>query len=98
MNALLKRKFTKYKQVFDETLLGLFLSRMSILGIVFSISLKKEEYIYLESKDILADIIEAPSRNPVLFVNAVQTYFNLELSQDFLRICRQDKHLMLSKG
>lgn len=71
MNAILKRKFTKYKQVFDETLLGLFLSRMSILGILFSINLKKEEYIYLESKDILDDIIEAPSRNPVLFVNAV---------------------------
>lgn len=98
MNALLKRKFTKYKQVFDETLLGLFLSRMSILGILFSIDLKKEEYIYLESKDILDDIIEAPSKNPVLFINAVQSYFKLEFKPDFLRICRQDKHLMLSKS
>lgn len=98
MNALLKRKFCKYRQVFDETLLGLFLSRMSILGIVFSLDMKKEEYIYLESKDILEDIVEAPSRNPVLFMNAVQTYFNVDLKPDFLRICRQDKHLMLSKS
>jgi hypothetical protein len=80
MNAILKRKFTKYKQVSDETLLGLFLSRMSVLGILFSINLKKEEYIYLESKDILEDIIEAPSRNPVLFVNAVQSYFKIDFS------------------
>ena len=61
MNALLKKKFTKFKQVFDETLLGLFLSRMSILGILFSLNLRKEEFIYLESKDILEDILEAPS-------------------------------------
>jgi hypothetical protein len=71
INGLLKRKFSKYKQVFDETLMGLFLSRISVLGIIFSLNLKKEEYIYLESKDILEDIIEAPSRNPVLFINAV---------------------------
>jgi hypothetical protein len=74
--------------VFDETLLGLFLSRMSILGILFSLNLKKEEFIYLESKDILEDIIEAPSKNPVLFINAVQTYFKIDFKSDFLRICR----------
>lgn len=71
INTILKRKYTKQKQVFDETLLGLFLSRMSILGIIFSLNLKKEEYIYLESKDILDDIMEAPSKNPMLFINAV---------------------------
>jgi hypothetical protein len=57
--------------VFDETLLGLFLSRMSILGILYSINLRREELIYLESKDILDDIVEAPSKNPILFINAV---------------------------
>ena len=71
MNAILNKKFSKNKQVFDETLLGLFLSRMSILGIIFSLNLNKEEFIYLESKDILEHIIEAPSKNPVLFINAV---------------------------
>jgi hypothetical protein len=57
--------------VFDETLLGLFLSRMSILGILYSINLRREELIYLESKDILDDIVEAPYKNPILFINAV---------------------------
>ena len=71
---------------------------MSILGIIFSLNLKKEEYIYLESKDILDDIIEAPSKNPVLFINAIQTYFKIDLKPEFLRICRQDKHLLLSKS
>jgi hypothetical protein len=71
MNAILKRKFAKYKQVFDETLAGLFMSRMSILPLLFSLNLTKEEIFYLESKDILEDIIETPSKNPVLFVNAV---------------------------
>lgn len=71
MNTLLKRKVFKHKQVFDETLLGLFLSRMSILGIVYSLNLKKEEFFYLESKDILEDIIDAPSKNPVFFINSV---------------------------
>jgi len=98
MNAILKRKFCKHKQVFDETLTGLFLSRMSILGLIYSMNLTKEELIYLESKDILEDIIETPSKNPVLFVNACQTYFKVEFKLDFLRVCRQDKYLMLSKG
>jgi hypothetical protein len=44
---------------------------MSILGIVFSLNLRKEEFIYLESKDILDDIVESPSKNPIIFVNAV---------------------------
>lgn len=44
---------------------------MSILGIIFSLNLKKEEFFYLESRDILEDIIEAPSNNPMLFINAV---------------------------
>jgi hypothetical protein len=70
MNAILKRKFTKQKQVFEESLTGLFLSRMSVLGLMFSSNLTKEELIYLESRDILEDIIETPSKNPVLFINA----------------------------
>lgn len=44
---------------------------MSILGILYQMSLKKEEYFYLESKDILEDIIDAPSRSPVYFINAI---------------------------
>lgn len=78
MNAILKRKFRKQKQIFDETLLGLFLSRMQIMGILFSLNLKKEEIFYFESRDILEDIIEAPSKNPVLFINAVQNYFKVD--------------------
>lgn len=64
MNTILKRKPQKNKSVFDETLLGLFLSRMKILGIVYSLNLSKEEFFYLESKDILEDIVDAPSKNP----------------------------------
>lgn len=71
MNTLLKRKMHKYRQVFEETLQGLFLSRMDIISLVHSLNLKKEEYNYLESKDILEDIIEAPSKNPSMFINSV---------------------------
>jgi hypothetical protein len=71
MNTLLKRKILKYKQVFEETLLGLFLHRMSILNMVHAITMKREEYFYLESKDILEDIIDVPAKNPSLFINAV---------------------------
>ena len=71
MNAVLKKKFTKYKNVAEESLLGLFLSRMGLMGIIFELNLKKEELIYYESKDIIDDILKAPSQNPVLFVNAV---------------------------
>ena len=74
--------------MFDETLAGLFISRMSIMGILFSLNLSKEEIIYLESKDIMENIIETPSKNPVLFINSVQTYFKIDFKQDFLRICR----------
>lgn len=36
-NTLLKRKFSKLKHVFDETLIGLFLSRLKILPVAKSI-------------------------------------------------------------
>lgn len=61
-------------------------------------NLKKEEFYYLESKDILEDIIEAPSKNPSLFINAISNYFHLEFKPDFLRILRQDKFLYLGKS
>jgi hypothetical protein len=44
---------------------------MAIFGIVQSLSLKKEEFIYLESKEILEDIMDAPAKNPSCFINAV---------------------------
>lgn len=88
MNAILGRKYLKQKPVFDETLLGLFLSRMSVMGVLYFLNLRREELIYFESKDILDDIIEAPSKNPILFINSVQTYFNIEFKPDFLRVCR----------
>jgi len=44
---------------------------MSILGLLYSLKMRKEEFIYLESKDILEDIIDAPQRNPTYFMNAV---------------------------
>jgi hypothetical protein len=78
MNTLLKRKILKYKQVFEETLLGLFLQRIQILNLSHSLGLKKEEYFYLESKDILEDIIEVPAKNPSLFVNAISNYFKVD--------------------
>lgn len=71
---------------------------MQVLGFVHSLNLKKEEYFYLESKDILEDIIEAPSKNPTLFINTVMTYFKLDFKPDFLRLLRQDKYLFLGKS
>ena len=38
-NAVMKNKFAKYKQVFDETLLGLFLSRLRIITLAHSLEL-----------------------------------------------------------
>ena len=98
MNTLLKRKMHKNRLVFEETLLGLFLSRMSIIHLMNNLNLKKEEYIYLESKDILEDIIDAPSKNPSLFINAVSTYFKIDFKTDFLRLLRQDKYVFLGKS
>lgn len=64
---------------------------MSILGIVFSLNLKKEEYFYLESKDILEDILDAPSNSPSFFINAVMHYFHIDFKPELLRSVRQDK-------
>lgn len=106
-NTLLRRKFSKQKHVFDETLIGLFLSRLKVLPIVNAIAsfgqASKQKYFrdceinYLESKQILEEIIAAPSQNPALFMSSIQTYFNVEIEQEFLRKCRQDKYLFLSK-
>ena len=84
--------------MFDEVLLGLFLQRMNIFNFVHHLNLRKEEYFYLESKDILEDIVDAPSRNPVLFINAVQSYFKVDFKVEMLRMSRQDILLFLSKG
>lgn len=88
----------KYRHIFDEAILGLLLSRSEMLGFISFINLKKEEYNYLESKDILEDILESPSKNPALFINAISSYFNLEFSKEFLRILRQDKFAFLAKS
>jgi hypothetical protein len=85
MNTILKRKVHKNKSAFEEILLSLFMARTSILTLLPFISLKREENNYLESKDILEDIIEAPSRNPSLFINSVSAYFKMEFNKDFLR-------------
>lgn len=79
INTLLKRKMHKYRSIFEETLLGLFLSRLKVLPMTHALGLKKEEQNYLESKDILEDVLEAPSKNPSLFISAVSAYFNVEL-------------------
>ena len=97
MNTILKRKIHKNKNVFEETLLSLFLSRASILNLLPYINLKKEEINYFESKDILEDIIEAPSKNPSLFINSVSQYFKIDFTKDFLRQLRQDKLVFLAK-
>lgn len=39
VNAVLKNKFAKYKTVFDETLLGLFLHRLKVMSLVYTIDL-----------------------------------------------------------
>jgi len=71
---------------------------MSIFGIVHDLNLKKEEFFYLESRDILEDIIEAPSKNPSMFINFLMSYFKIEFKNEFLRIVRQDKLVFLNKG
>jgi len=87
MNAILMRKYAKQKQVFDEMLTGLFLSRLALLPLAFQLNLCKEELIYLESREVLEDILESAYRNPVL-----------EFTAEFLRVCRQDKLLLLSRS
>jgi hypothetical protein len=71
----MKNKFAKYKQVFDETLIGLFLSRLKIISLANSLELSVPELNYLQSKDILEHVVELPSRNPILYLNSVQAYF-----------------------
>lgn len=80
-NTLLRRKFSKQKHVFDETLIGLFLSRLKVLPIANAVvnlghALKQRflgecEVNYLESKQILEEIIAAPSQNPALFMSSI---------------------------
>ena len=80
-NTLLRRKFSKQKHVFDETLIGLFLNRLKVFPIMNSIYdlgkslnqklIKESDVTYIESKDILDDIISAPSSNPALYMNSI---------------------------
>ena len=93
----MKNKYAKYKQVFDESLLGLFLSRLKILTLAHSLNLSSTELNYLESKDIMDHVLETPSQNPIMFLNAMQTYFNLDFKREFIRLYRQDKYFILSK-
>jgi hypothetical protein len=77
VNAVLKNKFAKYKTVFDETLLSLFLHRLKVMSLVYTVDLPFQEVNYLESKDILDHILESPSTSPTLFLNSVQSYFKI---------------------
>ena len=93
----MKNKFAKYKHVFNETLLGLFLDRLKIMTLAHSLELSTTQLNYLESKDIMNHVLEMPSQNPILFLNSVQTYFNIEFKSDFTRKYRQDKFFILNK-
>lgn len=57
----MKNKFAKYKHVFNETLMGLFLSRLKILTLAHSLDLTSTQLNYLESKDIINHVLEMPS-------------------------------------
>ena len=81
-NTLLRRKYSKQKHVFDETLIALFLNRLKIFPIVNSMInfghssekqslLKDYEINYIQSKNILEDIIAAPSQNPAVYLNTL---------------------------
>ena len=98
INAIMKNKFSKYKQVFDEALLGLFLSRLKIICLAHRLELQQHEINYLESKDLIEHIIEMPSRNPIMFLNTVQEYFNVQFDSEFIRLYRQDKYYILNKS
>ena len=62
-----------------------------------SLELSSTELNYLESKDIMDHVLETPSKNPIMFLNAMQTYFNLDYKKDFSRLYRQDKYFILNK-
>ena len=98
VNALLKNKFAKYRAVFDETLISIFLHRLKILSLAFTLRLSQAELNYLESKDILDAVLEAPSSSPTLFLNSVQTYFNVQLTANFNRAYHQDCYVLLIKS
>lgn len=57
----------------------------------------ESELAYIESKQILEDIIQVAAHNPALFMSTVSSYFNVEIENEFMRKCRQDKYLFLSK-
>ena len=40
-NAVMKNKFAKYRQVFDETLLGLFLNRLKVLPLAHQLEMSQ---------------------------------------------------------
>jgi len=96
-NAVMKNKYAKYKQVFEEVLLGLFLSRMKIVSLAHSLELTRTQLNYLESREIMDHVLENPSLNPILFLNSVQTYFGIEFKPEFCRRYRQDKYFVLNK-
>ena len=98
INAILKSKFAKYKQMFDETLISLFLHRSKSLYLAQMLELKACEVNYLESKDLLDHVLEAPSRCPTMFLNSVQSYFGFEFTWDFSRAYRQDNLLITLKS
>ena len=59
--------------------------------------MKDYELNYIQSKSILDHIISAPSQNPALYMSSIQAYFDIDLDQEFMRKCRQDKYLFLSQ-
>ena len=56
------------------------------------------ELNYLESRDILDQILECPSNCATLFLNSVQTYFNMQFTTEFCRNYRQDIFNLLNKS
>ena len=67
------------------------------MPLAHSLNLSQAQLNYLESKDILDHVLEVPSQNPILFLNAINTYFSIDFKKEFTRLYRQDKYHVLSK-
>ena len=80
-----------------DLILELFIHRLHVQGAAVFLNMSNSDFDYLNSQDIITDVMNVTISNPCLFFTCLKSCLNIEFSTEFMRMVRNDKYAILGK-